>query len=227
MPFYYDSGYLLIIIGFVLAMIAQGAVSSAYRKYAKVRTKAGIPAARVAQSLLEQNGASDITIKPVPGTLTDHYDPRNQTLGLSEGVYGSDSIAALGIAAHEAGHALQKAQGYAPFGLRSLLVPVVSFGSKLSMPIVILGLVMSIQPLVTAGIILFGLVVLFSLITLPVELNASRRAIRMLSSGGFVTAEEERGVRAVLNAAAFTYVAAAIGAVLQLVRLIGLNRRRD
>ncbi|NLD34459.1 MAG: zinc metallopeptidase, partial [Clostridiales bacterium] len=143
---------------------------------------------------------------------------------LSEGVYGSSSVAALGIAAHEAGHAMQKKEGYGPLALRSLLVPVVNIGSNLSMPIVILGLVMSIPALVTVGIVLFGLAVVFTLITLPVEFDASRRAIAMLNAGGYITREEEQGVRKVLRAASLTYVAAAIGAILQLARLILLSR---
>lgn len=227
MPLYFDSSYFLIIIGFVLALIAQGAVRSAYSKYEKVPTRGGRPASLVVQELLRQNGADHVGIKPVPGTLTDHYDPRSETLGLSEGVYNSSSVAALGIAAHEAGHAMQKQQNYAPFAMRSFLVNTVQIGSSLSMPIFILGLIMSIKPLVTAGIVLFSLVVVFSLVTLPVELDASRRAIRMLTAGGFVTNEEEAGVRRVLRAAAFTYVAAAISAMLQLIRLISISRSRD
>lgn len=227
MPFYFDQSYFLIIIGLVLAMLAQSAVRSAYQKYLKVPTQGGQPASYVAQEILSQNGASQVKIKPIPGTLTDHYDPRNETLGLSEGVYNSTSVAALGIAAHEAGHAMQKLQNYGPFALRSFLVPVVQIGSNLSVPIFILGLVMSMKPLVTAGIVLFALAVIFTLVTLPVEFDASRRAIRMLTAGGFITREEEAGVRKVLNAAALTYVASAVGAILQLVRLIGISRSRD
>lgn len=227
MPFYFDSSYLLIIIGMVLAMLAQGAVRSAYNKYLKVETRGGQPASLVAQEILQQNGAAEVSVVPIPGTLTDHYDPRNQTLGLSQGVFGSSSVAALGIAAHEAGHALQKHTNYAPLALRSMLVPVVQIGSNLSVPIFILGLVMSMKPLVTAGIVLFSLAVLFTLVTLPVEFDASRRAIKMLTSGGYITADEEAGVRKVLNAAALTYVSSAIGAMLQLIRLIGISRSRD
>lgn len=224
MPLYYDSSYLLIIVGVVLALIAQGMVKSAYSKYQRVPTKGNLPASRVAEAMLQQAGASQVSIQPIPGQLTDHYDPRSQTLGLSEGVYGSSSVAALGIAAHEAGHAMQKLENYGPFALRAMLVPVVNIGSNLSVPIVILGFVTSIPQLVTIGIVLFGLAVAFTLVTLPVEFNASARAIRMLNAGGFITPEEERGVRKVLNAAALTYVASAVGAILQLVRLILLSR---
>ena len=229
--FYYDSTYILVLAALALSLIAQGMVSSAYKKYDKIQTRKGLPAARVADEILRQNGNQAVSVRPVPGTLTDHYDPRNDTLSLSEGVYNSASIAAVGIAAHEAGHAMQKQEGYGPLALRSLLVPVVNIGSNLGLPIVILGLVMSFRPLITIGIVLFGLVVAFTLITLPVEFDASRRAVRMLSSGGYVDKDEEAGVRAVLRAAAMTYVAAALGAVLQLARLIllsrGSSRRRD
>ena len=222
--YYFDSTYLLVIAALVLALIAQGMVRSAYNKYAKVPTQRGMPAAQVASDMLRQNGNDVVKVQATEGTLTDHYDPRNETLSLSEGVYSSSSVAALGIAAHEAGHAMQKKEGYGPLALRSLLVPVVNIGSNLSMPIVILGLVMSIPALVTVGIVLFGLAVVFTLITLPVEFDASRRAIAMLNAGGYITREEEQGVRKVLRAASLTYVAAAIGAILQLARLILLSR---
>lgn len=228
--FYYDSTYILVLAALLLSLIAQGMVSSAYKKYEKVATKKGLPASRVADEILRQNGNQAVSIRPVSGRLTDHYDPRNETLSLSEGVFNSASIAAVGIAAHEAGHAMQKKEGYGPLALRSLLVPVVNIGSNLSMPIVILGLVMSLRPLITVGIALFGLVVAFTLITLPVEFDASRRAVKMLSSGGYIDRNEEAGVKAVLRAAAMTYVASALGAVLQLARLILLSRsnsRRD
>lgn len=222
MPF--DSTYILVIIALLLGLAAQAVVKSAYSRYAKVPTRQGVPAAAVVQDILRQNGNDVVTIQPVAGQLTDHYDPRKETLALSEGVFNSSSVAALGIAAHEAGHAMQKHDGYGPLKLRTALVPVVSIGSNLSMPIVILGIVMSIRPLITVGIVLFSLAVLFAFITLPVELDASRRAVRMLSQGGYINNEEEQGVRKVLNAAALTYVAAALGAVLQLARLLLLSR---
>ncbi len=228
---FYDSTMLLLIPALLLALLAQGWMKSAYNKYSKIRTQAGVPAYQAAQKMLYDNGNSEVSVAPGSGTLTDHYDPRSQVLSLSEGVYNSASIAALGIAAHEAGHAMQKKEGYAALSLRTLVVPVVNFGSMLSMPIFILGLIMAWRPLVTAGIALFALTVIFALVTLPVEFNASRRAVQMLNGSGLITQEEEKGVRKVLNAAAMTYMASAIGALLQLLRLLllsrGVSSRRD
>ncbi len=227
MPFYYDSTYLLVLPGLLLALWAQGAVKSAYAKYSQVPSRNGLPAAEAVRRMLEASGNYRVQVLPGQGTLTDHYDPRNQTLKLSEGVYNSSSVAALGIAAHEAGHAMQDKEGYALLGLRSAIVPAVNFGSRLSLPIFILGLVMSFKPLTLAGIALFALTVLFTLITLPVEFDASRRAIAMLNASGLIAKDEEKGVRKVLNAAAMTYVAAAVGAILQLLRLILISRSRS
>ncbi len=228
---FYDSTMILLIPALLLALLAQAGMKNAYSKYSKIRTKAGIPASEAALKILYDNGNNEVSVARGQGTLTDHFDPRTQVLSLSEGVYNSASIAAIGIAAHEAGHAMQKKEGYGPLALRSLVVPAVNFGSTLSVPIFILGLIMSWQPLVTAGIALFSLTVIFALVTLPVEFNASRRAIQMLNGSGLITQEEEKGVKKVLNAAAMTYVASAIGALLQLFRLILLSRgsssRRD
>jgi len=228
---YMDSTFLLLIPGILLALWAQAKVKSAYATYSQVPSGYRGTAAQAAARILADSGNTQVSVQPTRGQLTDHYDPRSNTLSLSEGVYGASSVAAVGIAAHETGHAMQKRDDYAPLSLRSLVVPVVSVGSNLSMPIFILGLIMSWQPLVIAGIILFSFAVAFSLITLPVEFNASKRAVGMLLSTGVITtAEEEKGVRAVLNAAAFTYVASAIGALLQLARLLLLargGRRRD
>ena len=228
---YLDSTMQLLIPALLLALFAQGRVKAVYAKYAKVPVASRVTGAMAAERMLREHGNEAVKVQPVSGQLTDHYDPRSNTLSLSEGVYGASSVAAVGIAAHETGHAMQKRDDYAPLSLRSLVVPVVSVGSNLSMPIFILGLIMSWQPLVIAGIILFSFAVAFSLITLPVEFNASKRAVGMLLSTGVITtAEEEKGVRAVLNAAAFTYVASAIGALLQLARLLLLargGRRRD
>jgi len=222
---------ILLIPALLLALLAQAGMKNAYSKYSKIRTKAGIPASEAALKILYDNGNNEVSVARGQGTLTDHFDPRTQVLSLSEGVYNSASIAAIGIAAHEAGHAMQKKEGYGPLALRSLVVPAVNFGSTLSVPIFILGLIMSWQPLVTAGIALFSLTVIFALVTLPVEFNASRRAIQMLNGSGLITQEEEKGVKKVLNAAAMTYVASAVGALLQLFRLILLSRgsssRRD
>ena len=229
---YLDSTALLLLPALLLALFAQGRIKAVYHKYSRVPVASRVTGAEAAQRMLRDSGNDAVSIQLVHGQLVDHYDPRNETLSLSEGVYGSDSIAAVGIAAHEAGHAMQKRDDYAPLSLRSVVVPAVSIGSKLSMPIFVLGLIMSWQPLLSAGIALFSLTVVFSLITLPVEFNASRRAVAMLQASGIITSqEEEQGVRKVLNAAAMTYVAAAIGAILQLVRLIlitrGGSRRRD
>lgn len=225
---YFDMWTLLMLLALGLGLFAQSRVKAAYAKYSRVPTQAGVPAARVVEDALRRQGNEGVSIKPVPGTLSDHYDPRSNTLGLSEGVFNSSSVAALGIAAHEAGHAMQKKEGSALLSLRGILVPVVNIGSNLSVPIVIAGLALSIGPLVTLGIILFAAAVVFALVTLPVEFNASARAIKMLTAGGYVTHAEEAGVRKVLSAAAMTYVASAIGAVVQLMRLLALSRsRRD
>ena len=222
---YLDPTMLLLIPALLLALFAQARVKNTYAKYSKIPTQAGIPASDVVMRILRENGNDQVTLARVRGSLTDNFDPRTQTLNLSEEVYSSSSIAAVGVAAHEAGHAMQKKEGYAPLQIRSLAVPAIGFGSTLSIPIFILGLIMAWQPLVIAGIVLYSLTVLFSLITLPVEFNASNRAVVMLRRSGFISnQEDEKGVRAVLNAAALTYVASAIGALLQLARLILLSR---
>ena len=226
---YLDWTYLLIIPGLLLGLWAQSQVSSAYQKYSAVPTRLGQPASLMAQDLLRRNGNNVVTVGRVSGNLTDHYDPAREVLNLSDGVYGSSSVAALGIAAHEAGHAMQKMEGYAPLTLRSAAVPVVNIGSSLSTPLFFVGLLMAWQPLVYLGIGLFSLSTIFALITLPVEFDASRRAVRMLTEGGYVTGEEEQGVKKVLRAAALTYVAAAVTSLLTLLRLLLIanrNRRR-
>ncbi len=224
---YLDWTYLLIVPGLLLGLWAQSRVSGAYRKYSHVGTSVGRSAADVVMELLRRNGNDRVSLGHVAGELTDHYNPANETLNLSDGVYNSSSVAALGIAAHEAGHAMQKKEGYAPLRLRSAIVPVVNFGSGLSTPLFIAGIIFSWQPLVYVGIALFSLSVLFSLVTLPVEFDASRRAMRMLTEGGYVSSEEERGVKAVLSAAALTYVAAAVTSLLSLLRLLIIARRNN
>lgn len=225
--FYFDWTYLLIIPGLLLGIWAQHKVSSAYQKYSRVGTQLGRPASEVVAELLRRNGNSAVRVGRVGGQLTDHYDPGKELLNLSEGVYGSGSVAALGIAAHEAGHAMQKMDGYAPLRLRTAAVPIVNIGSQASTPLFFLGLIFSWQSLVYIGIGLFSLSVVFSLITLPVEFDASNRAIRMLTEGGYVTESERSGVKAVLNAAALTYVAAAVTSILSLLRLVLIARSRD
>ena len=226
--FYYDWTYLLIIPGLILGLWAQHKVKSAYAEYSRISTRLGRSAASVVDDLLRRNGNNKVRIGRVSGELTDHYNPADETLKLSDGVYASSSIAALGIAAHEAGHAMQKHETYAPLRLRTAIVPAVNICSGLSTPLFFLGLLMSWEPLLTLGIILFAASTVFALVTLPVEFNASNRAVAMLTEGGYVSREEERGVRKVLNAAALTYVAAAVTSLLSLLRLVMIaNRRRD
>ncbi len=226
--FFYDWTYLLIIPGMLLGLWAQHKVKSAYAEYSRIPTRLGRPAASVVDDLLRRNGNSKVRIGRVSGELTDHYNPGNETLNLSDGVYGSASIAALGIAAHEAGHAMQKHENYAPLMLRTTIVPAVNICSSLSTPLFFLGLIMTWDVLTTLGIILFAASTVFALVTLPVEFNASNRAVAMLTEGGYVTGEEERGVRKVLQAAALTYVASAVTSLVSLLRLVLIaNRRRD
>ena len=223
---YFDSTILLLLPGLILGLWAQAKVKSAYAQYSKVRTRRGAPACEVVEALLFQQNVDGVAITQVSGELTDHFDPGSDTLRLSEGVYGSDSVAAIGIAAHEAGHALQKKENYPLLSLRTALVPAVNIGSTMAWPIFFLGILFSWRPLMTAGIVCFALAVVFSLITLPVEFDASRRAMAMISSSGFLTQEEEAGVKKVLTAAAMTYVASFISVALQLLRLILLSNRR-
>ena len=224
---YFDWTILLILPGLILGLWAQGRVKKAYAEYSKVGTARGLAAEDVVRDLLSHQGVTSIAITPVSGSLTDHFDPQTDTLRLSQGVYGSSSVAAVGIAAHEAGHALQKMENYPLLNLRTVAVPVVNIGSRLAWPIFFVGMLASFQPLMTAGIALFALVVLFTLVTLPVELDASRRASLMLAGSGYFTTAELDGVRKVLNAAVLTYVASFISALMQLLRLVLLaNRRR-
>lgn len=226
--FYFDWTYLLIIPGMILGLWAQSRVKSAYSQYSRIPTRLGQPANMVVEEMLRRSGNYAVRVGRVSGQLTDHYNPADETLKLSEGVYGSASVAALGIAAHEAGHAMQKHDGYAPLRLRTAIVPAVNLCSGLSTPLFFIGLLMAWEPLTTLGIILFAASTVFALVTLPVEFNASKRAIAMLTEGGYVNGEEERGVRRVLTAAALTYVAAAVTSLLSLLRLVLIaNRRRD
>lgn len=225
--FYFDWTVILMLPGLLLGIWAQSRVNNAYRKFSRVNTQSGITASQAAQRMLAQNGAGDVMIEQTGGNLTDHYDPRSNVLRLSSGVCHSNSIAALGIAAHEAGHAIQQAEHYPFLKLRTAVVPVVNIGSSLSWPIFFMGLLFSWEPLMMLGILLFASVVLFTLITLPVEFDASRRALKMLSSGGYLTQSELGGARQVLSAAALTYVASFVSAALQLLRLLTLARRRD
>lgn len=225
---YFDSTWLIILPGLLIALWAQAKVNSTFSKYSKIASGSGMTGARVARAMLDAAGLSDVAINRVSGRLTDHYDPGKRTLNLSQGVYESTSIASLGVAAHECGHALQDQEGYAPLKLRSAIVPAVGIGSNLSWPIFLLGLLFSWKPLLLAGIILFSLTVLFTLVTLPVEFNASSRALMALEGGNYLRGDELNGARKVLSAAALTYVASALNAILQLLRLLVLaGRHRD
>ena len=226
----YDWTYLLIIAGMLLSLAASAGVKSTYAKYSKVRSRCGMTGAQVADRILRSAGISDVAVRPVSGSLTDHYDPRTRQVCLSESVYGSTSLAALGVAAHECGHAIQHEQSYGPLAFRSTLVPVANLGSQAAWPIFLLGLVTDLTGLLYAGIALFSLAVLFQLVTLPVEFNASRRAMAMLETTGIMGEEETAGAGKVLRAAALTYVAALAASVLQLLRLVIIangGRKRD
>lgn len=228
MYYYWDWTMLLVLPGLLLGIWAQVRVKSAFSKYSKVYAARGETARDVASELLHKSGNGNVAIQEVSGSLSDHYDPRSNTLSLSTDVYASGSVAAIGVAAHECGHAMQQHEGYAPLKLRTAIVPAVSIGSNLYFPIFLLGMIFSWKPLVYVGIACFALTLVFSLVTLPVEFNASNRAKALLQSGGYLSEEEMRGVSAVLNAAALTYVAAAISSLLQLARLLIIARdRRD
>lgn len=223
--FYYDWTMILVIPGLLLGLYAQFKVKSTFDRYSRVRTKSGLTAEAAARMLLSRGGSTNVNISRVNGSLTDHYDPSSKTLRLSDSVYGSDSVAAVGVAAHECGHALQEHDGYGLLKLRTALVPVVNIGSSLYLPIFMAGLLFSWEPLQMVGILCFGLTLLFSLVTLPVEINASKRALGMLE--GVLDAEELQGAKAVLSAAALTYLASVISSALQLLRLILISRSRN
>jgi len=229
MGLYFDQTMILVLIGLGLSLLASAKVKSTFRKYSRVRSMSGLTGAQAAVKVLNNAGIYDVRIEHIQGDLNDHYDPRIRVLRLSDSTYGSSSVAAVGVAAHECGHAIQHQNHYAPLGLRSTLVPAANIGSSLSWPVFIIGLVASVPALVTAGIVLFGLAVLFQLVTLPVEFNASSRAIKVLEDTGVLGSEELSGARKVLSAAALTYVAALASSILQLLRLIILSggRRRD
>ncbi len=228
-PFFYDWTYILLIPALILSMWAQFRVSSTFSRFSKVRASSGMTATQMAEQLLHAEGVYDVSVERTRGNLTDHYDPRNMVLRLSDSTANSTSVAALGVAAHEAGHVLQHRDGYAPLMLRTAAVPVVNIGSNLSWPLFLVGLIFSWEPLLYAGIALFALAVLFALITLPVEFNASKRALAALETNGYLQpGEEMRGARKVLSAAAMTYVASAFMAIMQLLRLLAIaGARRD
>ena len=222
--FYFDWTMLLALPGLLLGLWAQMKVKSSFAKYSQVYSRRGIRAEDVSRDLLSRSGNHNVTITGVSGSLTDHYDPASNTLRLSQDVMGNPSIAAIGVAAHECGHAMQQHDGYLPLKLRTAIVPVVNIGSNLYFPIFMAGILFSWEPLINVGILCFALSLLFSLVTLPVEFNASNRAIAMLREGGYLAEDELDGARKVLNAAAMTYVAAVVSSALQLLRLLLIAR---
>ncbi|MDD6362244.1 MAG: zinc metallopeptidase [Lachnospiraceae bacterium] len=223
----FDWTYILVMIGALLCIFASSHVTSTYNRYARTRSACGMTGAQVAQEILRRNGVSDVTVQHVAGNLTDHYNPATQTVNLSDSVYGSTSVAAVAVAAHECGHVMQHETGYVPLSIRTALVPIANFGSNAGIWIVMLGFLMGLSDkIVTLGILLFSLGVLFQVVTLPVEFNASRRALSMLDSYGILSSDEVGKSREVLTAAALTYVASAASSVLSLLRLIFLNNRR-
>jgi Zn-dependent membrane protease YugP len=217
----------LILVAMVLAMLAQLKIKSAYQKYSAMRSRGGRTGAQVARELLRQAGLDDVAVEAVGGQLSDHYDPRARRVRLSEHVYNGTSIAALGVAAHEASHAAQHAEGYAPLAMRTALLPVASIGSNLAFPLFFAGFLFSMPALMDLGIIFFSAAVLFQFITLPVEFNASSRAVELLAAGGYVSREEEGPVRDMLRAAGYTYLAATAVSLAHLLRLMLLRGRRD
>lgn len=229
--YYYDATYILVLIGAILTMWASYKVNSTFRRYQNERSSAGITGAEAAEIILRNNGITDVRVEHIRGQLTDHYNPRTKVINLSDSVYNSTSVAAIGVAAHECGHVLQHQQNYAPLSIRTALVPAANIGSKAGIPIIILGLILGSNPvLMQIGIWVFSLSVLFQIVTLPVEFNASNRALQCIEQYGIVTSDEKKKSARVLRAAAYTYVAAAAAAILQLLRFmiyLGNSRRDD
>ena len=232
MPHYYYYGFdiyciILILPAFLISLIAQIKVSSTFSKFSKTINMSGLTGAAAAEKVLLSHGVTNVKVERVGGNLTDHFDPRTNVIRLSDSVYDSTSVAAVGVAAHEAGHAVQYAQGYTPIKIRNTILPVVNFGSRFSFIAILLGIVFASDLLITAGIILFSFATLFQIITLPVELNASKRAMQTIRGQALLSDDEAVGAKKVLTAAAMTYVAAVIMSIAQLLRLLLLNRRRQ
>ena len=230
--YYWDPTYILVVIGAVICMIASARVKGTFNKYSQLRSMSGMNGAQVAQRVLQAAGIYDVQVRHVSGSLTDHYDPRTKTVNLSDPVYNATSVAALGVAAHECGHAIQHAKSYAPLSIRSALVPIANFGSMLAWPVILIGLLFNTRSsglIIDIGILLFSAAVLFQLVTLPVEFDASRRALVMLRTQGILSDDELKYTRRVLKSAALTYVASAAAAILQLLRIILITngRRRE
>jgi uncharacterized protein len=222
------SGYILVmVVGIAISGIAAIWVRSTYSKYSKQPSASGFPGARVARAILDRNGLSNVRVEPVPGTLTDHYDPRSKVVRLSESNYRGNSIAAVSVAAHECGHAIQDASGYLPMKLRSGLFPLVAFSSQIWLPLFFIGVFVGAPLFIQLAAILFGAVLAFHLVTLPVEINASTRAYDLLTRYGLLSREEAEGTRRVLSAAAFTYIAAALTAFLTLLYLLFLSQSNE
>lgn len=226
-PFFWDSTMLLIIPPLILSIWAQARVHRAFAKYSKIYAKSGFTGAQIAQKIMDQHGVLNIAIERIEGNLSDHFDPVKKVVRLSKGVHDSNSLAALGIAAHEVGHVLQYDQGYKAIKVREFILPVVKFGSVAAFPLFLLGFLMSIPMLIQVGLYLFGGIAVFYFITLPVEYNASRRAIEALEGGGYLEYEEIDGAKKVLSAAALTYLAAALMALMQFARFFLLSRRSN
>ena len=228
MRFYYDSIYWIILIPvLLLSLYAQIQVSSSFRRYSRERNRRGVTGAQAAYAVLKAHGVHDVAIRPCRGELTDHYDPRDNAIYLSEPVYNAATVAAVGVAAHEAGHAVQYAMGYGPVRLRTAIIPVTQFGSKFAFVALMLGLALYSQPMFGLGIILFGATTLFQLVTLPVEFDASARALGTIDGTGLLEEEERQGAKKVLTAAALTYVAALLMSLLQLLRYLLIFAGRD
>ena len=230
MFFYFDPTWWLIIVGMLISIIASGNVNATYHKYSAVKNRRDITAKEAAERILTGAGIRDVAVEHIHGELTDHYDPKKKVIRLSDGVYNSTSVAAIGVAAHECGHVIQHYGSYFPIKVRNAIVPVVNIGSKLSWPLILLGILFGLTNLVDIGIVLFSLVLVFQLVTLPVEFNASKRAIAVIEQTGILQGEEIKGAGKVLNAAALTYVAGALATALQVLRLFllfGGRRRRD
>lgn len=228
--YYYDGTYLLVVIGVLLSLMASAKVKSSFARYSNVRSMSGMTGREAAERILRNSGIYDVQVQHIYGNLTDHYDPRNKVLSLSDSVYNSNSVAAIGVAAHECGHAIQHAKGYAPLSIRGALVPVANFGSTISWPLILMGLLIRSNAsmlFINLGILAFSFAVLFQIVTLPVEFNASRRAVRILGETGMLGPDELRGTRKVLSAAALTYVAGAAAGILQLLRLLIIGGRRN
>ncbi len=229
--FGYDPTYWMVIVGMIISMLASAKVKSAFNKYSKVRSMSGMTGAQVAERILNSQGIYDVSVQRVEGSLTDHYNPSTKVVNLSETVYSSTSVAAIGVAAHECGHAIQHAKGYVPLSLRTAIVPVANISSKIAWPLLFVGLLINSRSSMTfiyAGIICFSLALIFQIVTLPVEFNASARALKLLTSNGILSDDEVGKTRKVLTAAALTYVAAVAASILQLLRILAIfGGRRD